>query len=48
LLGLFFYPEDCGEMFLRNVGILPTEYTALEKMILLIENLLKEGTAMAS
>jgi hypothetical protein len=29
LLGLFFDPEDGGEMFLRNVGRLSTDYTAL-------------------
>jgi hypothetical protein len=28
-LGLFFYPEDGGDMFLRNVGWLSTDYTAL-------------------
>jgi hypothetical protein len=29
LLGLFFDPEDRGDMFLRNVGWLSTDYTAL-------------------
>jgi hypothetical protein len=29
LLGLFFDPEDGGDMFLRNVGRLSTEYAAL-------------------
>jgi hypothetical protein len=29
LLGLFFDPEDVGDMFLRNVGWLLTDYTAL-------------------
>jgi hypothetical protein len=29
LLGIFFYPEDGGDMFLRNVGLLSTDYTAL-------------------
>jgi hypothetical protein len=29
LLCLFFYPEDGGDMFLRNVGWLSTDYTAL-------------------
>jgi hypothetical protein len=29
LLGLFFGLEVEGEMFLRNVGCLPTNYTAL-------------------
>jgi hypothetical protein len=29
LLGLFFDPEDEGDMFLRNVGWLSTDYTAL-------------------
>jgi hypothetical protein len=28
LLGLFFDPEDRGDMFLRNVGSLSTYYTA--------------------
>jgi hypothetical protein len=27
LLGLFFDPEDGGDMFLRNVGLLQMEYT---------------------
>jgi hypothetical protein len=26
LLGLFFDPEDVGDMFLRNVGLLSTDY----------------------
>jgi hypothetical protein len=29
LLGLFFDPEDGGDMFLRNVGGISTDYTAL-------------------
>jgi hypothetical protein len=29
LLGLFFEPEDEGDMFLRNVGSLTTDYAAL-------------------
>jgi hypothetical protein len=29
LLGLFLDPEDGGHMFLRNVGFLSTNYTAL-------------------
>jgi hypothetical protein len=29
LLGLYFDPEDGGDMFLRNVGSLSTDYTAL-------------------
>jgi hypothetical protein len=29
LLGLLFYPEDGGNMFLRNVGSLSPDYTAL-------------------
>jgi hypothetical protein len=29
LLGLFFYPENGGDMFLRNVIYLSTNYTAL-------------------
>jgi hypothetical protein len=29
LLGLFSDPEDGGDMFLRNVGCLSTDYTAL-------------------
>jgi hypothetical protein len=29
LLGLFFDPEDGGEMFLRNVSLLSKDYTAL-------------------
>jgi hypothetical protein len=29
LLGLLFYPEDGGDMFLRNVGRLSANYTAL-------------------
>jgi hypothetical protein len=29
LLGLFFYPEDGGDMSLRNIGLLSTDYTAL-------------------
>jgi hypothetical protein len=29
LLGLFFGPEDEGDMFLRNVGQILTDYTAL-------------------
>jgi hypothetical protein len=29
LLGLFFDPEEGGDMFLRNVGGFSTEYTAL-------------------
>jgi hypothetical protein len=28
-LDLFFYPEDGGDMFLRNVGRLSTDYMAL-------------------
>jgi hypothetical protein len=29
LPGLYFYPEDGGDMFLRNVGGLSTDYMAL-------------------
>jgi hypothetical protein len=29
LLGLFFDPEEGGDMFLRNIGLLPTSYMAL-------------------
>jgi hypothetical protein len=29
LLALFFAPEDVGDMFLRNVGLVSTEYTTL-------------------
>jgi hypothetical protein len=29
LLGLFFDPEDGGDIFLRNVGEISTDYTAL-------------------
>jgi hypothetical protein len=29
LLGLLFNPEDVGDMFLRNVGCLSPDYTAL-------------------
>jgi hypothetical protein len=29
LLASFFSPEDIGDMFLRNVGCLSTDYTAL-------------------
>jgi hypothetical protein len=29
LIGAFFYPEDGGKMFLRNVGWVSTDYTAL-------------------
>jgi hypothetical protein len=29
LLGLLFFPEDGGDMFLLNVGRLLTDYTAL-------------------
>jgi hypothetical protein len=29
LLGLFFYPEDGGDIFTLNIGCLPTDYTAL-------------------
>jgi hypothetical protein len=29
LLGLFFNPEDGGNIFLQNVGGLSTDYTAL-------------------
>jgi hypothetical protein len=29
LLGLFFDTEDEGDMFLRNVGLLSVDYTAL-------------------
>jgi hypothetical protein len=31
LLSLFFYPEDGGDMFLRSVGRLSTDFTALNK-----------------
>jgi hypothetical protein len=27
--GLFFYPEDSGDIFLRNIGLLSKDYTAL-------------------
>jgi hypothetical protein len=29
VLGLFFNPEDGGDMFLGNVGLLSTDFTAL-------------------
>jgi hypothetical protein len=29
LFGLFFDPEDGGDMVLRNVGLFPTDNTAL-------------------
>jgi hypothetical protein len=29
LLGIFFDPEDEGDMFLRNVGMLSVEYSSL-------------------
>jgi hypothetical protein len=28
MIGLFFDPEDERDMFLRNIGSLPTDYTA--------------------
>jgi hypothetical protein len=36
MLGLFFDPEDGGELFLRNGGCLPTNYTISQKIKLLI------------
>jgi hypothetical protein len=29
MLGFFFAPEGGGDIFIRNIGLLSTEYTAL-------------------
>jgi hypothetical protein len=34
LLGLFFDPEDRGDMLLRNIGRLSTDYTKIELFII--------------